>query len=74
MKKLFYVLIFGFLASHVCTFANAQTPEKTANAIAFYGFLEDPRISEALENQCHVKFSHDAYYTNADFLNVFNKH
>lgn len=52
---------------------NKQLSKKTVNVIAFYGFLEDPEIAKAVENQCNVKFSHDAYYTNADFLHTFNK-
>ncbi len=72
MKK--FIFIFCFLASPIFSFANTPAPEKTVNAVAFYGFLEDPRIGQAVEDQCHVKFSHDAYYTNADFLNAFNKH
>jgi hypothetical protein len=49
------------------------TPKKFVNVIAFQGFLEDKRIKEAVEKQCNVKFSHDVYYTNAEFLHAFKK-
>jgi len=56
------------------THATLATPaKKTVNVTAFYGFLEDPKIKEAVEKQCHVNFSHDAYYTNAEFLRDFYK-
>lgn len=48
-------------------------PKKTINVTAFYGFLENPKIKEAIETQCNVNFSHDAYYTNAGFLRDFYK-
>lgn len=55
--------------------AVVNTPsKKTVNLTAFYGFLEDPKIKKAVEMQCNVNFSHDAYYTNADFLRDFYKH
>ncbi len=74
MLKLFIGILSGlFLASNAIANEPAQTPQKTVNVTAFYGFLEDPRIAKAVEDQCHVKFSHDAYYTNADFLYTFNK-
>jgi hypothetical protein len=44
------------------------------NATAFWGFLDNPKITQIIENKCNVKFSHDAYYTNSEFLNTFNKH
>ncbi|MDQ5919962.1 MAG: spermidine/putrescine transport system substrate-binding protein [Pseudomonadota bacterium] len=46
---------------------------KTVNALAFWGFLDDSKITQIIENKCNVKFSHDAYYTNSEFLNIFNK-
>ncbi|MCX8515042.1 MAG: hypothetical protein ORN24_05680 [Burkholderiales bacterium] len=47
--------------------------KKTVNAIAFFGFLDDPKITKVIENKCNVKFSHDIYYTNSEFLNTFNQ-
>ncbi|KTD32184.1 spermidine/putrescine-binding periplasmic protein precursor potD (SPBP) [Legionella nautarum] len=47
--------------------------KKIVNVIAFYGFLEDQRIKNAVESQCNVNFSHDSYYTNAEFLHTFYK-
>jgi len=72
MKKL---LLFScvLLANNIHASVNT-TPKKTVNVTAFYGFLEDPKIKEAVEKQCHVSFSHDAYYTNAEFLRDFYKH
>lgn len=49
-------------------------PNKTINAIAFFGLLDDPRITKVIENKCNVKFSHDVYYTNSEFLTAFNQH
>lgn len=74
MRKSFVIaLCCLFLTTTTHATEIRQTPKKTVNVTAFYGFLEDPRISQAVEDQCHVKLSHDAYYTNADFLYAFNK-
>lgn len=74
MKKLILVLActiwvnYLFAAPH-----NIEKPKKIINAIAFYGFLEDQKIKNAVEKQCNVRFSHDSYYTNAEFLHTFHK-
>lgn len=47
-------------------------PKSTVNAIAFFGFLDDPKITQVIENKCNVKFSHDTYATNSEFLDAFN--
>ena len=72
MKKKLSLLICMFLVTNI--HASINTPlKKTVNVIAFYGFLEDPKIKNAVEQQCNVNFSHDAYYTNAEFLHDFYK-
>lgn len=69
-KILLFVCI--LLANNIHATINTSL-KKTVNVTAFYGFLEDPKIKEAVEKQCNVNFSHDAYYTNAEFLRDFYK-
>ena len=71
MKKILLLVCILFVNN---THASVSTPsKKTVNVTAFYGFLEDPKIKKAVEKQCNVNFSHDAYYTNAEFLRDFYK-
>lgn len=49
------------------------TDKPTINALAFWGFLDDTKITQVIENNCNVKFAHDNYYTNSEFLNIFNQ-
>ncbi|QBS12841.1 hypothetical protein [Legionella geestiana] len=73
MKKL-SLFVCMLLANNLHAAVNTSTTsKKTVNVTAFYGFLEDPKIKEAVEKQCNVNFSHDAYYTNAEFLRDFYK-
>lgn len=72
MKKKLLLVLCMILSSNMQASIDKNS-EKTINVIAFYGFLEDPKIKNAVEKQCHVKFSHDAYYTNAEFLHDFHK-
>ena len=74
MKKLIFGILCCTLITNAFAAENTKTDKKTVNVAAFYGFLEDPRIAKTVEDQCNVKFSHDAYYTNADFLHTFKKH
>lgn len=59
-----------FYNSYANTSAGNNRP--TVNALAFFGFLDDPQISKLIEDKCNVNFSHDSYPTNAEFLNIFN--
>lgn len=72
MKKKLLLFICVLLANNLHATINT-TSKKTVNVTAFYGFLEDPKIQKAVEQQCNVNFSHDAYYTNAEFLRDFYK-
>ncbi|MBA2650467.1 MAG: hypothetical protein H0U75_12905 [Legionella sp.] len=72
MKKTLLLIICMVLSNNIPASINTAS-KKTVNVIAFYGFLEDPKIKNAVEKQCHVNFSHDAYYTNAEFLHDFHK-
>ena len=67
IKKTIYLL----LSTVISTFLYANTIP-IVNVTAFWGFLDDPKITQTIENKCKVKFSHDAYYTNAEFLDTFN--
>lgn len=71
MKKIL-LLVCILLANNIHATVNTSS-KKTVNVTAFYGFLEDPKIKEAVEKQCNVNFSHDVYYTNAEFLRDFYK-
>ncbi|MFC3908397.1 hypothetical protein ACFORL_04820 [Legionella dresdenensis] len=74
MKKLLILFIAISLANYLQASQRRDLgSQKTVNVIAFYGFLEDPEIKEAVEKQCNVKFFHDSYYTNAEFLHTFYK-
>ncbi|MBA2710144.1 MAG: hypothetical protein H0U57_06095 [Tatlockia sp.] len=74
MKKDLIIFISLILTNHVLASKSIDlNPKKIVNVIAFYGFLEDPKIKNAVERQCNVKFSHDSYYTNAEFLHTFHK-
>ncbi len=71
MKKLL-LFVCILLANNIHASVD-KLAKKTVNVTAFYGFLEAPKIKEAVEKQCNVNFSHDAYYTNAEFLRDFYK-
>ena len=52
---------------------SAGASEKpNVNATAFFGFLDDPKITEIIDKKCNVNFSHDSYPSNAEFLHTFN--
>jgi hypothetical protein len=65
IKNIIYLFLFLITSTYA-----SNIP--TVNVIAFWGFLDDPKIIRAIENKCKVKFSHDAYYTNSEFLDTFN--
>ena len=67
MKFKTLLLFIGILGT---TYA---TTKKPINAIAFFGFLDNPTITKEIEQKCNVTFSHDVYYTNAEFLTAFNQ-
>lgn len=71
IKKLLLACLWGILTANLLYASTSKISKKTINVIAFYGFLEDPRIKNAVEKQCNVKFSHDSYFTNAEFLHDF---
>ena len=71
IKKIFFLCFLIVLNSHLLHASSNKISKKTINVIAFYGFLEDVRIKNTVEEQCNVKFSHDSYYTNAEFLHDF---
>ncbi len=44
------------------------------NVLSWWGYLDDPRIAEAVKDQCGVNLSVDEYYTNEEFSEIFKKH
>lgn len=71
MKKtlILILVLYSVLANAI----PKESSRKTVNAITFWGYLDDPLMTKAIEKKCHVKFSHDVYYTNAQFIDTFNK-
>lgn len=70
--RLIFILISLFSLTSI-TYSNENVKQKpTVNALAFFGFLDNPKISQVIEKKCGVNFSHDSYPTNAEFLNIFN--
>ncbi len=70
MKYIYRIKIL-FSSFFIICVSNAQ-PE--VNAIAFWGFLDNQNIVSAIESECDVKFSHDRYYTNSEFLDTYESH
>lgn len=48
-------------------------PKDYVNVLTWWGYLDDPRISQEVKNQCGVNLSYDEYYTNEEFANIFAK-
>lgn len=62
-------LVISLLCVSITSFA-----KPVVNAIAFWGFLDNPNIVNSIESECNVKFSHDRYYTNSEFLDTYESH
>jgi hypothetical protein len=74
MKILLLLILLAFnQLSFATTVSQHRHHVPTVNAITFWGYLDNPKITNAIEKKCDVKFSHDVYYTNAQFLDTFNK-
>lgn len=74
MKKL--ICLAGILlSSHLFAASNTVQTNKEpwVNVLTWWGYLDDPRIKQEVQNQCHVNLSYDEYYTNEQFLNMYNK-
>jgi hypothetical protein len=69
-KLLFGIFLLGYVTLSVSL--NIKT-NKSVNVLSFWGYLDDSRIKNTIESKCKVKFSNDTYYTNEEFLNIFNK-
>ena len=54
--------------------ANKPNNEPWVNVLTWWGYLDDPRIKQEVQDQCHVNLSYDEYYTNEQFLSMFNKY
>lgn len=67
-------MIFGLsLLGYICSGWSLISKNKQINVLSFWGYLDNPNIKTSIENKCKVRFSNDAYYTNEEFLNIFNK-
>lgn len=46
----------------------AATSKPTVNILTWWGYLDDPKITNYIQNKCNVKVSYDEYYSNQEFL------
>lgn len=73
MLKIYFVLSLIIVSTFAQCYGLALNNEKSVNVLSWWGYLDDPRISNAIESQCHVKLSYDEYYTNEEFEKIFNE-
>lgn len=69
--KLLKLFLFTFSCLVYNVVALADKP--TVNALAFWGFLDNPKITQLIQDKCNVKFSHDTYWTNSEFLSTYKQ-
>lgn len=65
--NLIILLIFSF----VFVTSNAVAIEKSktiVNILTWWGYIDDKKIEQQIENECHVKISYDEYYSSNEFL------
>ena len=65
--------LFLFSAFCVLVGITASAKTQTVNALAFWGFLDNPKITQLIQEKCNVKFSHDTYWTNSEFLSTYKQ-
>lgn len=68
-KKIYVLLLFGLLAYNAVAVVKSKSTNKpSVNILTWYGYLDDPKIKQIVENKCNVKFSFDSYNTNEEFV------
>lgn len=52
---------------------NADTAKMpTVNVLTWWGYLDNPEVSNIVRSTCHANISYDEYYSNAEFLRRFS--
>ena len=66
------ILLTSILLIASACYASDVKKVENVNVLVWYGYLDNPEITKIVNEKCHVKMSHDIYYSNDEFLNRYS--